>query len=81
MPATQERATVNLPSDLSAALRKRVGTIYGSDIAELPLPLILRYIAAIIAGISPANARQYARALPRGDKQENYPDASELLRK
>lgn len=80
---TQERTMVGLPADLSAALRNRLRDTRGPEIADKPMSLILRYLAALAAGIPDAQARRYAQALPRGraDAMTKYPSVRDFTRK
>lgn len=81
MQSTLERGTVSLPADLSNALRNRLRETQGPEVASMPLGMLLRYVAAIVAGIPDAQARRYARALPRGNTHNrNYPTVRELTR-
>lgn len=73
---------VGLPADLNAALRNRLRDTEGPDIADAPLSMLLRYLAARAAGIPAAQAKRYVRALPRGraDTMTNYPTVRDLTR-
>lgn len=82
MAREQVRFLVGLPPDLATALRNRLRETDGPEIADMPLSLLLRYIAAKAAGISPANARRYVRPLPRGNSktETSYPKVAELIK-
>lgn len=76
-----ERVMVGLPPDLADALRERIRETDGPELADMPLGILLRYIAAKAAGLTPANARNYARALPRGisKNETTFPIVADLL--
>lgn len=81
MSSTLERGTVSLPTDLSAALRSRLRETHGPEISSMPLGMLLRYLAALAAGIPDAQARRYTRGLPRGRTHDHdYPNVRNMTR-
>ena len=67
MSGTMERGSVYLPTDVITALRERLRQTEGADIANAPLPMLMRFIAAQFAGLSREQAARLARPLPRGN--------------
>jgi hypothetical protein len=58
---------VSIPEPVEIALRNRIGKT-NPEIADGPLPLVIRYAIAVFAGFPDELANRAGRVFPRGNR-------------